>query len=138
MSKISDLDNRLRQKGLRATAQRLMICKEIDRAGHIDIDTLYERLKTEIPSLSLATIYKNMHSLVEKDIISEVSIEGKKTMYEISIDNHIHHVCTRCGHIEDIEYNVMNMVSSIRELSGRNVSGCKLTTFGICSRCMSN
>jgi len=136
MDKIHNIDNRLRLKGLRATAQRLMICKAINKAGHIDIETLYEKLKVDIPSLSLATIYKNMHSLVDKEIISEVNIKGKKTMYEINVASHIHHVCTKCGRIEDIDFDISNLLGNIEKLSGKDISEFKLTTYGICSNCL--
>jgi len=135
MNRISNIDNTLRVKGLRATAQRLLICKEIDKAGHIDIDTLYDRLKKQIPSLSLATIYKNMHALVDKDIISEVNVSGKKTLYEINFDTHIHFICSKCGKIEDIEYNTENLVEGISELKGKNVTGCNINITGICDSC---
>lgn len=135
MRRSENIDTRLRDKGLRATAQRLMICKEIDKAGHIDIDTLYEKLKKQIPSLSLATIYKNMHSLVGKDIISEVSVGGKKTLYELTADNHIHHVCTECGAIEDIPSNTVEILKDVKALSGKSISDCSITTYGICDSC---
>lgn len=135
MTKITNIDNRLRVKGLRATAQRLMICKEIDRAGHIDIDTLYDRLKIQIPSLSLATIYKNMHSLVDKNIISEVTVTGKKTLFEISSNPHIHHICTECGEIEDIPYEIKSVIQNISALKGKEISDCELTVYGICQKC---
>jgi len=135
MNKLENLDTRLREKGLRATAQRLLICREIEKAGHIDIDSLYERLKVQIPSLSLATIYKNMHSLVSKEIITEVNVAGRKTMYEITIDPHIHLICSACGEIEDIPYDTSQLTDTISELRGRGVTACKLTAYGICSKC---
>lgn len=137
MKNIINIENRLREKGLRATAQRLLICKEINKAGHIDIETLYDKLKVDIPSLSLATIYKkNMHSLVDKGIISEVNLKGRKTMYEITIDSHIHHVCKKnCGNVEDITFDTMQVLNSIKELAGIDIQDCKLTTYGICSKC---
>ncbi|PLX70953.1 MAG: transcriptional repressor [Denitrovibrio sp.] len=135
MRKIENLDNILRQKGLRATAQRLMICDEINKAGHIEIDNLYENLKKQIPSLSLATIYKNMHSLVKKEIISEVNIKGRKTIYEMTTESHIHYICTECGVIEDIAFDTMALVDKISELSEKNITDCKLTTFGLCTNC---
>ncbi|ADD67952.1 ferric uptake regulator, Fur family [Denitrovibrio acetiphilus DSM 12809] len=136
MTNIDNIDDKLREKGLRATAQRLMICREIDKAGHIEIESLYESLKKQIPSLSIATIYKNMHSLAEKEIITEVNVSGKKTMYELNIDPHIHLVCSECGNIEDIPFDTIKLVSNIKELSDRKISECKLTTVGICSKCL--
>lgn len=135
MNRLENIDNKLRMKGLRATAQRLMICKEIDNAGHIDIDSLYDRLKKQIPSLSLATIYKNMHSLVDKEIISEVNVKGKKTLYELSIDPHIHFVCKECGEIEDVHFETIQLVDKIKELESKDVSELKITATGICSNC---
>lgn len=136
MINIDNIELRLREKGLRATAQRLMICREIASAGHIDIDHLYERLKKVIPSLSLATIYKNMHSLVDKEIVSEVNITGKKTLYEINITPHIHHICSECGHVEDIPYDTMQITQDIPELNARKIEQVKITTIGICSQCL--
>ncbi|MGE4317875.1 MAG: Fur family transcriptional regulator [Deferribacterales bacterium] len=135
MNKSYNLEHMLRSHGLRATAQRLLICSEIIDAGHIDIDTLYARLKKKITSLSLATVYKNIHAMIDAGMVSELGIEGKKTMYEINIRPHIHHICEQCGKVEDLMIETAEFEEKISSLSGRNIIGCKITTYGKCSDC---
>ena len=50
----------LKQKGLKSTAQRVMLLKSIEDEGHIDIDTLYQKMTQLVPSISLNTIYLNL------------------------------------------------------------------------------
>jgi len=135
MNKEYNFETSLRSKGLRATAQRLLIMSEISNAGHISIENLYEILKEKIPSISLATVYKNIHSLVEKDIISEVNIEGRKSLYELNISRHIHHICEKCGAVEDIPFDTSKIPEIIPELRSKNINSCRLTTTGICGLC---
>lgn len=130
-----NIEDLLRSHGLRATAQRLLICGEILDAGHIDIDTLYMRLKRKITSLSLATVYKNIHAMIEAGIVTELGIEGKKTLYEINIEPHIHHICENCGKVEDLKINTEDFEKQISSLSGRNIIGCKITVYGKCGEC---
>jgi Fur family peroxide stress response transcriptional regulator len=135
MEKIYNIENILRKKGMRATAQRLLICGEIKSAGHIDIDNLYERLREKIPSLSLATVYKNIHALVKAEIVSEVSVEGRKNLFEMAINPHIHHICENCGHIDDLHIDTDEIKDQISDLSGKPVNGCKITVYGTCESC---
>jgi Fur family peroxide stress response transcriptional regulator len=135
MEKMYNVEDILRNNGLRATAQRLLICGEILDAGHIDIDNLYARLKKKIVSLSLATVYKNIHALMDAGIVSELGIEGKKTLYELKLSHHIHHVCEKCGKVEDLHIETDDVQAKIASLSGRNIIGCKITVYGKCSDC---
>ncbi|MGE4266232.1 MAG: Fur family transcriptional regulator [Deferribacterales bacterium] len=135
MEKMYNVEDILRNNGLRATAQRLLICGEILDAGHIDIDTLYARLKKKIVSLSLATVYKNIHALMEAGIVSELGLEGKKTMYELKLRPHIHHICETCGKVEDLHIETDEIKDKIASLTGREIAGCKITVFGKCSDC---
>jgi len=50
----------LKENDLKATIQRTSILQSIDKAGHINIDDIYEDVKKQYPTLSLATIYKNI------------------------------------------------------------------------------
>ncbi len=61
--------------------------------GHASVEDLHERVKDVYSSVSLATIYKNIHLLVEEDILTEVPVHGRKPMYEINIGDHVHVTC---------------------------------------------
>ena len=91
----------LKKNDLKATFQRMSILKEIENFGHATIDDIYEKVSQIHASLSLATIYKNIIIMVEKGVLVEVPIVGRKSKYELLKDDHIHLVCTECGKVED-------------------------------------
>lgn len=97
--------NLLKEKELKATPQRIAILKELSQKKHPNMDDLYETIKNENPSISLATIYKNIGTLKEKGVVIEVNTSDGKMRYDIDSSPHIHIVCKNCHSIEDMDYN---------------------------------
>ena len=95
----------LKMKELKATPQRISVLKELDKKTHPTIDDLYESLRKENPSISLATVYKNLSTLKEKGIVIEINVTDGKMRYDIYSKPHIHLVCQQCGNIEDSDYD---------------------------------
>ncbi|MBN1838999.1 MAG: transcriptional repressor [Campylobacterales bacterium] len=98
-----DVIQLLKEKELKATPQRISVLKELGRKTHPTMDDLYEALKRENPSMSLATVYKNIATLKEKGVVIEVNVADGKMRYDIYSRPHIHLVCQGCGAIEDID-----------------------------------
>lgn len=133
-----DMENVLRKANLRATVQRMVILEMIKDAGHVDVDHIYKRLKEKVPSISLATVYKNLHSLKNADLIKEVMIEGRKSVYEFKDTDHIHVVCVKCGKIEDMHEGIDSLNLAATKNFDRPVYGLKVTLESICSDCARN
>ena len=102
---MNDFINLLKTKELKATPQRISVLKELGKKTHPTIDDLYNALKKENPSMSLATVYKNLATLKEKGVVIEVNTAEGKMRYDIYSKPHIHLVCQQCGAIEDAEYD---------------------------------
>ena len=116
---------------LKATPQRLTILKELDSCGHANIDEIYENVKSSFPSISLATIYKNIISLKEENIISEVC-HPQKNKYEVTKEPHAHFICKKCGLVEDIELS--NALS--KDLINKYPKATKeLYIYDLCPKC---
>jgi len=98
---MTDYARLLKENGLKATFQRMSILEVADKHGHISVEDIYEEVIKVHPSISLATIYKNIILMVEKMVLVEVPISAKKPKYELSKSDHIHLVCTECGEVED-------------------------------------
>jgi Fur family transcriptional regulator, peroxide stress response regulator len=69
-----DVIQLLKDKELKATPQRISVLKELGRKTHPTMDDLYEALKKDNPSMSLATVYKNISTLKEKGVVIEVNV----------------------------------------------------------------
>ena len=124
----------LRDNGLKATPQRLVILDEIEKAGHIELDSLYATLKSSYPTLSLATLYRNLHELKSKEIVDEVNTRNKTVYFETKKTVHGHFVCSKCGKIEDIMIDSSDVVSQVNA-AGFQVEGEALTFYGKCKEC---
>ena len=120
----------LKQNDLKATIQRTNILKSINRVGHINIDDIYEELKKHYPTISLATIYKNIILMVRQNIIVEIPINGKKSKYELKKDDHIHLICKSCGNIEDRDLNSCDI-----DIENFQIVSKQINLYGLCKNC---
>ena len=131
---MKNLKGLLEESSLKITPQRLAILKELDRRGHASIDEIYETIKEMFPSISLATIYKNINSLKSENIISEVCLH-QKPKYELQKSPHAHFICKKCGKVEDISFD--EILDKDIEKKYPN-SQKELYIYGICKECNGN
>ncbi|MCW1360566.1 peroxide-responsive transcriptional repressor PerR [Campylobacter jejuni] len=94
----------LKKYDLKATPQRLCILNILKRHEHPSIDELYADIKKDYPTISLATVYKNLNTLQENGLVVEINAGNRKTCYDIYEEKHIHVVCSNCGNIEDLHF----------------------------------
>ncbi len=128
---------RCRSRGLRMTPQRDALLRVLSRATHHPTaDELVRGVRRAHPSVSHATIYRNVQQLAEHGVISTLERAGA-TQYDPNPDKHHHFVCERCGAVRDIYLvRIAYRVDGRRSpLKGAEVSGCELRLRGRCARC---
>ncbi len=123
----------LQENDLKATIQRTSILKSIDQAGHINVDEIYEDVKELHPTLSLATIYKNIILMQESNVIVEVPMNGQKSKYELTKEEHMHLICQVCGTIEDREIKPEAKEALVVE--DFKLKSSKINLYGVCQSC---
>ena len=106
-----DYTELLKQAKLKATPQRLCVLKILSKHAHPTIDELYKQIKTEYPSISLATVYKNLNTLINENLVVEVNSPNQKAKYDIYEHPHIHLVCSNCGNVQDINASDAQMAT---------------------------
>ena len=132
---ISNYTGLLKEYDLKVTPQRVAIVEELYLNGHMNIDDLYKKLLTKFPSISLATIYKNINAMIEKVFLSEVKIPNTKSVFELVKTEHAHLVCSSCGRIEDITLNVNSVLEEVNSLNKFKIDSTNLVLTGLCSNC---
>ena len=126
---------RLRENTLKVTPQRIAILEEIEAAGHIDIDALYEILRISFPNISLATVYKNVNQMYELSILEVIKVPNHKQQYEISKEPHIHLACDSCGSVMDMDNCIDELMNSAESGSGYRLNHSTVVLNGICPGC---
>ena len=127
----------LAQNELKATPQRLLITEKIYEKGHISIEDLFSTLKNIFPTISLATIYKNINTMVEKSIIEEVKLPNQKNMYELKKQSHSHTICKQCNKVCDIFVSMDTLQQQIDSLSDFDIADSSIVFVGVCKECKS-
>lgn len=123
----------LKDNDLKATIQRTYILKSIDQAGHINIDEIYADVKELYPTLSLATIYKNITLMKNHNVIIEVPMNGEKAKYELKKEEHMHLICQMCGKIQDTKINEQTQKAILIDSFKLNYS--QINLYGLCTYC---
>jgi Fur family peroxide stress response transcriptional regulator len=123
--------------GLSGTHQRLVIWSVLrDMAGHPSPEAVYERVREEIPSISLATVYKNLKLFVQHGLLREVSLHHGSVRIETRQEQHHHLVCVRCRSITDIDEAEFEPVR-LKKASpaGFRVHRYSIEVQGLCKSC---
>ncbi len=125
----------LRENGIKVTPQRLSIVEELYGQVHMSVDELYEAIKKKFPSISLATVYKNINAMLEKSFILEVKIPNQKSKYELAKASHSHVMCESCGKVEDITLDLHGITEMAANLTDYKINDDALVLSGICPSC---
>ena len=132
---MTNYTNLLKEYDLKVTPQRVAIVEELYKNGHMNIDDLYKKLLSKFPSVSLATIYKNINAMIEKVFLSEVKIPNSKSVYELVKTEHAHLVCSCCGAIEDVTLDASSLLNEVSTLSSFKIDSTNIVLSGICPKC---
>jgi Fur family transcriptional regulator, peroxide stress response regulator len=125
----------LKHHQLKATPQRIAIIEIIHNTGHISIDDLFKDIRNKFSSISLATLYKNVHTMMNTSLIREVKIPGQKTKYEIEKEVHAHIMCKCCGELKDISFNPTSLLQESMEMSQYKADEVSIVISGTCPAC---
>ena len=130
----------LKDHELKATPQRLCVLRVLEKHEHPNIDELYEQVRAEYPSISLATVYKNLSTLQEQGLVAEIKVPNQKSYYDIYEQPHIHLVCSSCGHIMDLDFNheiLGKYQDEIERNSGKFIDKMSVVAYtSRCDRCL--
>ena len=127
----------LREKGLKVTSQRLAIFKFIlSRKDHPTAELIYQKLRTEYPTISLGTIYKNLHLLKELGLIHELGFNVGSVRYDPDVDLHVNMICSECGKITDYKSeNVEKLWNAVISDLKIKPSGQRIDLYYECEDC---
>lgn len=136
--RLDRLRERALQHGLRMTPQRAVLLRVLARAAHHPTaEQLYRGVRRAMPSVSPATVYRNVQMLAQAGVISTLEHAGDSLRYDPNPDDHHHFTCSRCGEVTDIYLSsVQYKVDGGRSRMGAaRIESCEVQFRGVCSPC---
>jgi Fur family transcriptional regulator, peroxide stress response regulator len=136
-NRLNQMTESLKQQGLRLTPQRLAVLKALVSGNHhLTAEQIYEQMRVDFPTTSLATIYKTLTVLKETGQLMELGFSDGSNRYDLITEAHAHLICVRCKSIIDPDViGVEKFVQQIISQYGYQRVGQRLDVFGVCPQC---
>lgn len=120
---------------IKLTPQRLAILDYLnENKSHPSAETIYKAVSKQFPTMSFATVYNTLETLLNKGSIRELKIESGKKRYDHDIKPHHHIICVKCNKIVDLykDYKIPlpDEITQEFELINKNIE-----FYGTCQNC---
>jgi Fur family ferric uptake transcriptional regulator len=132
------LIERLRQHGLRVTAQRRVILQALcDLDGHASAERIQERVLAQGQDVDLSTVYRTLERLRDLRILSQTDLGRGYAEFEILATTPHHHlICRACGHVVDLDHTyLVSAAEAIRRDFDFVPTFDHFAIFGLCRQC---
>jgi Fur family peroxide stress response transcriptional regulator len=101
---LETLTQALEKLGLRSTRQREVVYSVVAEAkDHPTADEIFVRSRQQMPTISLATVYNCLETLLECALIRQVNFVRESTRYEPNLKPHAHFYCDKTGQVMDVQ-----------------------------------
>ena len=116
------------------TRQRAVIL-EVIRSDlcHHTAEEIFVLAKEKFPTISRATVYNNLKSLEEEQIIRRINGDDGIARYDKSYIPHGHLFCIGCKKIYD--FDIPDFTSTLENYSDADIDSYELRVNGICKGC---
>jgi len=133
--KISEIRNKLIEKGLKVTPQRVAILEAIIMLNnHPTAENIIDFIRKNHPNIATATVYKVLDIMVENKLIKKVKTDRDIMRYDAIMEKHHHLYCSETDRIEDyIDDELNTMIDEYfkqKEISGFQIEDIKLQIIG--------
>lgn len=91
---------------------------------------VYERVKRDLPGVSRATIYRNLHALTTAGLLSD-RLGISRARYEVNSRPHGRFICLGCGQTLDLP----GVAKAVDVPAGFEVVGQRVELYGRCPSC---
>jgi Fur family peroxide stress response transcriptional regulator len=121
------------------TPQRRAVIEELaGNTSHPTAEDVGRSLAERVPGMSLSTVYKVLHELVDLGLIRELDSPGARR-FDPDVADHVHVVCDCCGSLLDAALPApayQSITDAVSE-TGANVARLDIVVHGTCPTCNS-
>ncbi len=131
------LIDRFRKDGLKVTPQRQAVFDALHGdTTHPTAEIIWDRVRTQMPSVSRRTVYQVLNDLVALHEVQVVTVANGPTRFDPNVALHDHFVCTSCAKVVDIDAGARAEMPT-SGYSGFVVEAVEVVFRGTCPDCAS-
>ena len=131
------LTDLFRAHGRKITAQRQCIFRALDGdVTHPSAERVYERVRREMPNVSLKTVYQTLNDLAELGEITALDLGTGAARFDPNVESSHHHlVCRSCGKVRDVDADFPGLKVPSGAAQGFDVLSAEVVFRGLCDEC---
>ena len=130
------VDAGLLQSRYRLTKQRAAVLRALGDGTHLSAETILERVRAEMPAVSLGTIYRTLDILHEIGLVQIFSVGGGAARYEAALEKHHHLLCSTCKELINVQADgIAEIARDVARREHYSDIDFALTVVGRCSAC---
>ncbi|MEG1924704.1 MAG: transcriptional repressor [Ruthenibacterium sp.] len=121
----------------RNTIQKQLVLDAVAAlANHPTADAVYDVIAKTHPTVSKATVYRNLGSLSEDGRLRHIRMPGGADRFDHCLTDHCHIECTRCGALADAPIvHETTLDSTVASETGFTNVSHDTVYHGICPQC---
>lgn len=129
---------RLKENGCKLTPQRLAVAAILaESEGHPSVEKIYEQLRDDFPTMSLATVYRNVMLIKSLGEALELGFPDGSNRYDGNKPYpHPHAICIHCKTIIDLDLaGLQDLTKEVADETGFEIVTHRMDFFGVCNAC---
>ena len=138
LDRYNSIVNKLRENNYKLTPQRLAVAEILSKSdGHPHVESIYEQLRDNFPTMSLATVYRNVMVLRSLGEVLELGFPDDSNRYDGNKPYpHPHVICIECKKIIDPDLTFFkDITEEVEDETGFKILYHRVDFFGICQDC---
>ena len=139
--RLNQMLSKLKEHEFRLTPQRLAVLKVLAVSeGHPTVERIYETVRAEFPTTSIATIYKTVNLLKKLNEVLELGFPDGSNRYDGNKPYpHPHVICTECKKIIDPNLDgLKDLTKEVAKETGFQILNHRVDFFGTCRDCQTD
>ena len=137
MLNIKQVAQRLHDKGMRATPQRVAVYEALTLLpDHPDLAMVYDAMKKSLVSMPQNRVKNALDTLCKAGIIQMIQLRDGVQRYDLDTEGHLHFSCTECGAIENINAVAQDdFLAQVRAKTDYHIMDWTFYFYGCCRKC---
>ena len=137
MQSPDELTDLFRAHGRKITAQRQCIFRALeDDVTHPSAERVHEKVRNEMPNVSLKTVYQTLNDLADLGEIAVLDLGTGAARFDPNVETSHHHlVCRSCAKVRDLSAEFPGLKVPPKAAQGFSVSSAEVVFRGLCNQC---
>jgi Fur family ferric uptake transcriptional regulator/Fur family peroxide stress response transcriptional regulator len=107
----------------------------LSSCDHPTAETIYERVREIIPTISLGTVYRILGDLVASGKVRRIAVPEAPDRFDKTTCTHAHFHCSQCGAVVDIATTFGKEYLDGLSTGGNIIVEAEVVFKGICANC---